>query len=84
MKRLVMATAFAAFGLVPLTAAACGEYNESMATATPPAELASTATAPAASKMPAKPMKVTLSKTTKPAAAKPAATDGKVAAAATN
>ena len=82
MKRLVMATALAAFGLVPLMAAACGEYNESMATATPPAELASTA--PAASKMPAKPVKVTLSKATKAAAAKPAAADGKVAAAATN
>ena len=82
MKRLVTITALAAFGLVPLTAAACGEYNESMATATPPAELASTA--PAASKMPAKPVKVMFSKTTKPAAAKPAAPDGKVAAAATN
>jgi hypothetical protein len=82
MKRLVMATALAAFGLVPLTAAACGEYNESMATATPPAELASTP--PAASKMPAKPVKVTLSKTTKAAAAKPAAREAKVAAAATN
>jgi len=82
MKRMVTATALAAFGLVPLTAAACGEYNESMATATPPAELAS---APAAaSKMPAKPVKVTLSKTTKPAAAKPAAQDAKVAAATTN
>jgi hypothetical protein len=82
MKCLVMATALAAFGLIPLTAAACGEYNESMATATPPAELASTP--PAASKIPAKPVKVTLSKTTKPAAAKPAARDAKVAAAATN
>ena len=79
MKRLVTATAIVAFGLVPLTAAACGEYNESMATATPPAELASTP--PAASKMPAKPVKVTLSKTTKPAAAKPAPRDATVAAA---
>ncbi|HUH92037.1 MAG TPA: hypothetical protein VL742_02680 [Casimicrobiaceae bacterium] len=79
MKRLVTATAIIAFGLVPLTAAACGEYNESMATATPPAELASTP--PAASKMPAKPVKVTLSKTTKPAAAKPAPRDANVAAA---
>jgi hypothetical protein len=82
MKRLVTATALAAFGLIPLTAAACGEYNESMATATPPAELASTP--PAASKMPARPVKVTLSKTTKPAAAKSATRDAKVAAAATN
>ncbi|HET9765066.1 MAG TPA: hypothetical protein VFR50_16205 [Casimicrobiaceae bacterium] len=82
MKRLVTVTALAAFGLVPLTAAACGEYNEAMATATPPAELASTT--PAASKVPGKPVKVTLSKTTKPVAAKPAPANAKVAASATN
>ncbi len=52
MKRiLVTASALAAFSLIPLTAAACDAYDEAMATAAPPAALASTP--PAASKLPA-------------------------------
>jgi len=83
MKRLVTAAALAAFGLMPLTAAACGEYDEAMATATPPAQLASTP--PAASKVPAASVKVTLSKVAKPAAKRAVpVSEPKVAAAATN
>jgi hypothetical protein len=51
MKRMfVTASALAAFSLIPLTAGACGAYDEAMATATPPAALASAP--PAASKLP--------------------------------
>jgi hypothetical protein len=70
MKRiLVTAAALAAFSVIPLTAAACGAYDEAMATTTPPAVLASTP--PAASKVPAVTVaKTPISKTTKQAAAK--------------
>ena len=55
MKRLLAATTLALFGLAPAIGTAC-EYGDSSASATPPAQLASTPP-PAASKVP--PAKVT-------------------------
>jgi len=84
MKRaLVAAGTLAAFSLAPLTAAACDAYDEAMATAAPPAALASTQ--PAASKVPVAVAK-TPAKVTKQVAIKTDAklTDTKVAAAAGN
>jgi hypothetical protein len=51
MKRLLAAAAIAAFGLAPAIGAACEYMDESSASATPPAQLASTP-APAATKVP--------------------------------
>ena len=51
MKRLLAATAIAAFGLAPAIGTACEYMDESSASATPPAPLASTP-APAATKAP--------------------------------
>jgi hypothetical protein len=86
MKRLfVTAGALAAFSLIPITAAACEEYDEAMATTTPPASLASAP--PAATKVPtATPVAKANVAKTKQAAAKPApkASDAKVAAATAN
>ena len=83
MKRLVTAAVLAAFGLIPLTAAACGEYDEAMATSTPPAQLASPP--PAASKAPVATTKTPLLKVTKTVAKRTApASEAKVAAATAN
>ena len=86
MKRVwVAASALAAFSVVPLTAMACDAYDEAMATATPPAALASAP--PAASKVPvATVAKTPISKTTKQVAVKvdARASDAKVAAAGSN
>ena len=52
MKRLLAATALAAFGLAPAISMACEDYDASSAAATPAALMAS-APAPAVSKAPA-------------------------------
>ena len=84
MKRLVTASGLIAFSLLPLTAAACDAYDEAMATATPPAALASAP--PAASKVPATVVKPTVAKVSKQTVAKPdtKTSDPKVAAATSN
>ena len=51
MKRLRMATTLALFGLAPAIGMACEYADQSSASATPPAQLASTAP-PAATKVP--------------------------------
>jgi len=51
MKRLLAATSIAVFGLAPTIGTACEYMDESSASATPPAQLASTP-APAATKVP--------------------------------
>ena len=51
MKRLLAATAIAAFGLAPAIGTACEYMDEASVSATPPAQLASTP-APAATKVP--------------------------------
>ena len=51
MRRLLAATAIAAFGLIPTIGTACEYMDETSASATPPAQLASTP-APAATKAP--------------------------------
>jgi hypothetical protein len=82
---LVGAGLFAAFSVVPLTAAACDAYDEAMAAETPPAALASAP--PAASKVPvATVAKTPASKTTKQVAGKSDARApvAKVAAASAN
>jgi hypothetical protein len=81
MKRLVTATTLVAFGLLPLTAAACDAYDEAMATATPPAALASAP--PAASKLPSATVaKPAVAKVSKQTVTKPdtKTSDAKVAA----
>jgi len=83
MKRLVTTTTLVAFGLMPFAASACDAYDEAMATATPPAALASAP--PAASKVPAATVAKTPAKVTKVANkvdAKP--TETKVAATTAN
>jgi hypothetical protein len=85
MKRVwVAASALAAFSMVPLTAMACDAYDEAMATATPPAALASAP--PAASKVPVATVAKTNISKTKQAVAKPdtRVSDAKVAAAASS
>jgi hypothetical protein len=81
MKRLVTASGLIAFSLLPLTGAACDAYDEAMATATPPAALASAP--PAASKVPAAVVKPAVAKVSKQTVAKPdvKTSDPKVAAA---
>jgi hypothetical protein len=68
MKRILVATALAIFGLVPAVGSACEYDNDSSASAATPALLASTP-APAASKVPAR----TAAQTLAPKAAKPMA-----------
>jgi hypothetical protein len=84
MKRLMTVTALAALVLAPLTAVACDEYDEAMATATPPASMASTA--PAASKAPVSTIAKASVAKSKQKASKPVAKagDAKVAAATAN
>ena len=66
MKRLLAATAMAAFGLAPVIAVACEDYDATSASATP-AVLAASAPAPAASKAPAPSLVKSLApKATKP------------------
>jgi len=81
MNRLFLtAAALAAFSLIPLTAAACEEYDEAMATATPPASMASTT--PTASKAPVSTIAKASVAKSKQKAAKPVAartTEPKVA-----
>jgi hypothetical protein len=86
MKRILTATAVAAFGLAPVIAFACEDYDATSASATP-AVLAASSPAPAASKAPATPVAKSLAPhATKQAAvkAKAPATDQKVAVSATN
>ena len=88
MKRFLAATAIAVFGLTPAIGAACEYTDESSASATPPAQLASTP-APAATKAPqAKVAPVLAPKASKQDVAKAKATapatEQKVAAAASN
>ena len=52
MKRILIGTALALFGLAPAIGSACEYNNASMASSTPPAQLG-LAAAPAASKAPA-------------------------------
>jgi hypothetical protein len=69
MKRLLAATAIAAFGLAPAIGAACEYMDESSASAQPPARLASMP--PAATKVPqAKATPVLAPKASKQAVAK--------------
>ncbi|HTS23672.1 MAG TPA: hypothetical protein VMN79_17910 [Casimicrobiaceae bacterium] len=82
MKRLMTAAALAGFAMLPLAASACDAYDETMATTTPPAALASTQ--PAASKLPAATIaKASVPKSTKQTVARPdaKASTTKVAAA---
>ena len=86
MKRALAATALAAFCLAPVTAAACDEYDDSMASATPPAQVASVAPS-AVSKAPAVSVaKAPASKLTKQVAVKRSApaSDTKVVAGTSN
>lgn len=86
MKTLVAVTAAAVFGLAPAIGAACEYDDETSASVTLPANLASTPP-PAASKVPAR----TVAKALAPsgtkqvrAPVKPAATDQKIATGTTN
>jgi hypothetical protein len=70
MKRILAATAVAAFGLAPVIAFACEDDEAASASATP-AVLAASAPAPAASKAPATPVAKSLApRTTRQAAVK--------------
>jgi len=66
MKRLLTLTALAVFGLAPAIGGACEVYDDTSASAAPPAQLGS---APAATKVPAP----TLAKALTPKVVKPAA-----------
>ncbi len=63
MKRIAAITALAAFGLAPAVGWACGEYDDSSASATPPSKMA---LAPA---LPASKVSATATKVTAPAPA---------------
>jgi hypothetical protein len=86
MKRILVATALAVFGLVPAVGSACEYGDDSSASAAPPAQMASTP-APAASKAPARTTaQAPTPKAAKPMAdkAKPLATERKLAAVTSN
>ena len=86
MKRVLVATVLAAFGLAPAIGAACDYNDESSASASPPAQFAA-APAPAATKVPAPVVAKTLApNAVKPVAAKVKASmpDQKIAVGTTN
>jgi hypothetical protein len=86
MNRILAATAVAAFGLAPVIASACEDYDATSASATP-AVLAASSPAPAASKAPATPVAKSLAPhASKQAAVKVKApvTDQKLMVGATN
>ncbi len=85
MKRIAVLGALAVFGLAPASGWACSDYDDSAASAAPPAKLA-VAPAPAASKMPSKVVRAAVPKqaTQVQVKAKNAMPDGKVVAASAN
>jgi len=86
MRRVLATSALAILGLVPAMGSACEYNDDAVATAAPPAQLAS-ASPPAASKVPAPPAAQALApKAARPIAdkAKPLAPDRKVAAMTSN
>jgi hypothetical protein len=86
MKRILMATALAAFGLVPAVGSACEYGDDSSASAATPAQMASTP-ATTASKAPARTAaQAPAQKASKPVAdkTKPLATERKLAAVTSN
>lgn len=85
MKRIAVLGALAVFGLAPASGWACSDYDDSAASAAPPARLA-VAPAPAASKMPSNVTKVATPKQAKQVLGKArnALPDGKVVAASAN
>jgi hypothetical protein len=86
MKKVLVATALALFGLAPAISAACDYNDESSASTTPPEQFAS-APKPAATKVPAPAVAKTLApNAVKPVAAKTkiSVPDQKIAAGTTN